>query len=189
MQSILRGAGNVNRSDLSRLGYAPGHEILRILPSSRPSVSRFTVATDPTPATAALASSSASPALPGRRRHPLAFLQGFEGEIGIMAKWQGQADTMNLALAVKSDKLRWRSRLASLARGQPSFKGFLVLKHPRKALRGYRRFLRTQVKDAIVRSQHRSASSSSRWYRNGARRPAALENRQAAAQDGEERHH
>jgi hypothetical protein len=67
---------------------------------------------------------------------PLAFLQGFEGEIGIMGKSVSKAkpEAINLALSVKSDKIRIEIPQGIAGPGQPSPKGFVVLNTPEKKL-------------------------------------------------------
>jgi Domain of unknown function (DUF4412) len=67
---------------------------------------------------------------------PLAFLQGFEGEIGIAAKSTSKAkpEAINLALSVKSDKIRLEIPPGIAGAGQPSPKGFVLLNPNEKKL-------------------------------------------------------
>jgi hypothetical protein len=72
-----------------------------------------------------------SPAAAG----PLAFLQGFEGEIGITAKSnKGKQEAMNLAFDVKSDKIRVEIPPGIGGPKGPSFKGYVILNTPEKKL-------------------------------------------------------
>jgi len=68
--------------------------------------------------------------------NPLAFLQGFEGEIGIMGKSVSKTkpEAVNLALSVKSDKIRVEIPQGIAGPGQPSPKGFVVLNSSEKKL-------------------------------------------------------
>ncbi len=81
---------------------------------------------------AAAASASAAAAIAAS---PLSFLQGFEGEIGIAAKSnKGKGEAMNLAVAVKSDKIRVEIPPGIGGPRAPSFKGYVILSSPEKKL-------------------------------------------------------
>jgi hypothetical protein len=84
---------------------------------------------------AASTASSSSPVL-AAAGSPLAFLQGFEGEIGIMGKSVSKTkpEAVNLALSVKSDNVRLEIPQGLTSPGQPSPKGFLLLKPAEKKL-------------------------------------------------------
>jgi hypothetical protein len=84
---------------------------------------------------AAEGGTSSSPAL-AAAASPLAFLQGFEGEIGIMGKSVSKTkpEAVNLALSVKSDNVRLEIPQGIAGPGQPSPKGFVLLKPAEKKL-------------------------------------------------------
>jgi hypothetical protein len=79
------------------------------------------------------ASASAAAALPAGG--PLAFLQGFEGEIGIMAKSnKGKPEPTNLSLEVKSDKIRLEIPPGVGGPHSPPMNGHVVFNAPEKKL-------------------------------------------------------
>jgi hypothetical protein len=80
------------------------------------------------------------PRLPPRRaaKNPLAFLNGFEGEIGIAmknAKPSAKGETIPpILLQIKSDKVRVDIPPGIGGRSQPNLKGYVVLNTPEKKL-------------------------------------------------------